>query len=35
MQERVGLAGGVCFIMSDPGLGTTIHVTVPINKREK
>ena len=35
MQERVGLAGGICFIMSDPGKGTTIHVSVPITKREK
>ena len=34
IQERVGLAGGVCFIMSDPGEGTTIHVTVPTTNRE-
>jgi signal transduction histidine kinase len=30
IQERVALVGGACFILSKPGEGTTIHVTVPI-----
>jgi signal transduction histidine kinase len=30
IQERVALVGGVCFIISRPGSGTTIHVTVPL-----
>jgi signal transduction histidine kinase len=30
IQERVALVGGVCFIISKPESGTTIHVTVPI-----
>ena len=30
IQERVSLVGGVCFINSKIGGGTTIHVTVPI-----
>ncbi len=35
IQERVALVGGVCFIISEPGDGTTIHATVPIiNKGE-
>jgi len=31
MQERVGLVGGVCFILSKPGEGTLIHATIPLN----
>lgn len=30
IQERASLVGGVCFINSKIGQGTTIHVTVPI-----
>jgi signal transduction histidine kinase len=30
IQERASLVGGVCFINSKIGGGTTIHVTVPI-----
>ena len=34
MQERVSLAGGACFIISEPGEGTTIHVSVPVTSKE-
>jgi signal transduction histidine kinase len=35
IQERAALVDGVCFIISEPGSGTTIHVTVPLtNKAE-
>ena len=34
IQERVAIAGGVCFILSEPGQGTTIHATIPISCRE-
>ena len=30
IQERASLVGGVCFINSKIGKGTTIHVTVPV-----
>ena len=32
IQERVALVDGVCFIMSKPGQGTVIHVTVPVRR---
>jgi signal transduction histidine kinase len=32
IQERVALVDGVCFIMSKPGEGTAIHVTVPVRR---
>jgi signal transduction histidine kinase len=32
IQERVALVDGVCFIISRPGEGTAIHVTVPVRK---
>jgi signal transduction histidine kinase len=34
IQERVAIVGGVCFIISEPGQGTTIHVSVPVSFRE-
>jgi signal transduction histidine kinase len=34
IQERVAIAGGVCFIISERGQGTTIHATIPISYRE-
>ena len=30
IQERAALVNGVCFIISKPNSGTTIHVTVPL-----
>lgn len=35
IQERVALAGGICFILSEPGAGTTIHATVPLLTEEE
>lgn len=31
IQERASLVGGACFIISKPGGGTIIHVTIPID----
>lgn len=33
IQERAALVDGVCFIISEPGSGTTIHVTVPLTNK--
>jgi signal transduction histidine kinase len=30
IQERVALVGGICQIMSQPGAGTTIQVSIPV-----
>ncbi len=35
IQERVALVGGVCFIISKPDSGTTIHITVPLMNERK
>jgi signal transduction histidine kinase len=32
IQERVGLVGGVCFIISKPEQGTQIHISVPLDR---
>jgi signal transduction histidine kinase len=34
IQERVAIVGGVCFIISEPGKGTTIHATIPVSYQE-
>lgn len=34
MQERVSLVGGNCLIHSAPGQGTTIQITIPLDKEE-
>jgi two-component system sensor histidine kinase UhpB len=34
IQERVAIVGGACFIISEPGKGTVIHVSVPASYRE-
>ncbi|MCA9932578.1 MAG: GAF domain-containing protein [Ardenticatenaceae bacterium] len=34
MQERAALVGGSCNIMAQPGMGTTIEVTVPLQGEE-
>lgn len=33
IQERAALVDGVCFIISKPNSGTTIHVTVPLTNK--
>jgi signal transduction histidine kinase len=30
IQERVNLVGGICFIISEPGAGTTVRATIPL-----
>jgi signal transduction histidine kinase len=32
MRERIGLLGGVCKIASRPGEGTTVRITVPLDR---
>lgn len=34
MQERVSLVGGNCLIHSAPGQGTTIQITIPLDKED-
>jgi signal transduction histidine kinase len=31
MQERSNLLGGTCVILSEPGYGTLVEVTIPLN----